>query len=282
MLRECLYSIFENTNDVYEILVISDCDDKHTREFMERIIRKHKNIFYFTQKSPGPAASRNLGIKRSREEIIAFLDDDCVVDKSWIKNILDAHKKNPKILAIAGAIIPRNHSLISEFSQGLEARADTKNNSYFYPSIVNNNSYKKKIFHNMSGFDTSFKRASGEDVEFNYRLDTAGIKTIFRKDIKVYHHYKTQLWPLLKQQFWFGHERLKLMITADDYPFDKSNMSIYYLKRIMTPLVDPWLRLVFAIRQKRKYSLLYLPLGYLQQAAYWSGFISRLFKRLDN
>jgi GT2 family glycosyltransferase len=279
MLKKCLESIFSNKlKKNYEVLVISDCNDKKTASLMREIISHHDNVYYFKQKNSGPAASRNLGIANVIGKIITFLDDDCIVDKDWIEKIVQSHKKNVDILVIAGAIIPRSKSLISEFSQSLEARADIKNNKYFYPSIINNNSYKKSVFRKVKNFDTSFRKASGEDVEFNYKLHKAGIRTLFKNDIRVYHKYKTSLWPFLNQQFWFGHERIKMMKKADDYPFKKNPKILYILKRLVTPIADPWLRLSFAIRHKRRCALLYLPLGYLQQMAYWSGFVVSLFK----
>jgi len=128
-------------------------------------------------------------------------------------------------------------------------------------------------------FDESFRNASGEDVEFNNKLRKKNIKTIYIKDIEIFHNYKTTLKALIKQQYLFGKERIHLMRIADDYPFKKNNMLIYIMKRIATPFMDPWLRFVYAIKMHKNKKILYLIIGYIQQAAYWSGFISSLFLR---
>jgi len=280
-LTACIKSVLiQNGN--YELIVISDGFDKKTDNIVRqiRLSYKHKSnkLIYLKQKNRGPASARNNGLHHVQSEIITFLDDDCVVCENWVDNILSAHKHHPDVLAIAGRLLAYDNGIISEFNQSLEAGTVTKNNTVFCPSLINNNSYKKSVFKIVGTFDQTFRYAAGEDVEFNYRLYSHNIKTLFVKNILIKHRYKTKLSQLLSQQFNFGKERLKIMRTTNDYPFDKSNKVVYILKRLATPFADPWLRLICAFKLKKKYKLLYLPLGYLQQIAYWSGFMCAVFR----
>jgi hypothetical protein len=47
---------------------------------------------------------RTYGILSSQGEIVALLEDDCVVDEDWCAAVLQAHKNSPP--AIGGAILP--------------------------------------------------------------------------------------------------------------------------------------------------------------------------------
>ena len=274
-LKSCLDSIILcGKRRDFEIFIVIDGHDKKIYSLIRRYSRRHP-IRHFIQNHSGPAAARNLGLRKARGEIIAFLDDDCVVGKDWIKRIIAAHRKYPQ--AIAGSIVPVKKNLISEFSQGLEARASLRDGEIFYPSLVNNNSYRKSQLKGIK-FNESFKLASGEDVDFNMKLHKRGIKTRFVKDIVVYHSYKTSLFPFLGQQFRFGKSRPMLMRLSNDYPFRKKPFLIYTVKRLATPFLDPWLRLWYAMLHRKRGWLLYLPLGYLQQAAYWCGFAAGLFR----
>ncbi len=283
-LADCLHSLLiQNGN--YELIIISDGFDKQTDEIIKNISSDHKNkskqIIYLKQKNQGPATARNVGIVRARGKLITFLDDDCVVCKDWVKNIITAHKKNSKVLVIAGYIFPYDSTVLSEFNHCLDGLVDIKNNYYFYPSLINNVSYKKEVFKNIN-FNVNFKRAAGEDVEFNYKLYAHKIKTLFIQNILVKHRYKKTFYSFLCQQFTFGFERFHIMLVVNDYPFDKSNRFLYVLKRLATPLFDPWLRLIQAFKFKKKNKLLYLPIGYLQQGAYWSGFICAVLLDVSN
>lgn len=287
-LDACICSILKQ-DEHYEIIIVSDGYDINTDEIMLKICAKYKSkskqIIYLKQKNQGPATARNNGLKRAKGEIITFLDDDSVVSENWVKDIISAHKQHPGILAIAGSIIPYDKSLISEFSQSLEARAGTRDNSYFYPSLINNNSYKRGVFNTDTNnttikFNPAFKHAAGEDVEFNYQLHLRGIKTLFIQKISIKHRYRDKFGPFLRQQFGFGKERLKHMRITDDYPFDKSNKFLYILKRIATPIVDPWLRFICAFRLHRRHKIMYIFLGYFQQASYWSGFMYSIFRSM--
>jgi glycosyltransferase involved in cell wall biosynthesis len=279
-LLECINSILnQNTRHNFEIIVICDGTDSRIDKLMLKF-KKLKNIKYFVQKKLGPAAARNVGIKHSRAKIITFLDDDCIVNKNWIENILLAHKKHPNINhAIAGRLDPVTNCLVSEFSKGLESRASADNSTIFYPSMVNNVSYKRETLNKIKGFDESFKNASGEDVEYNYRLYNKNIRTIYVENILIKHHYPEKIVPMLKQQFRFGTTRPMLMIKTNDYPFKKKPYWLYIIKRIATPFADPFLRLRYALTKKKKYAIVYLFIGYLHQIAYWSGFLYSILKK---
>jgi glycosyltransferase involved in cell wall biosynthesis len=279
LIKECLISIFNQkiNKNYYEVIVVSDGFDEKT-DIIIKSFNKFYNLKYIKQKKSGPATARNNGIKKAKGHILVFLDDDCIIDGSWIKNIINAHKKYKEAGAIAGSITPIKLNLISEFSNGLEARSSLKDGEVFMPSLINNSSYKDWAIKKVKGFDESFRRASGEDVEFNYKLYKENIKTIFIKNIKIRHYYKTTLKSFLKQQFGFGFERVKLIKKTNDYPFDKSKFLLYMLKRIATPFLEPFLRFNYALKNKKRNVLLYIPLGYLQQFAYWSGFFYALIK----
>jgi GT2 family glycosyltransferase len=49
---------------------------------------------------------RSLGIHQSRGELVALLEDDCLVGPDWGQNIFAAHRQNPNTIAIGGPILP--------------------------------------------------------------------------------------------------------------------------------------------------------------------------------
>ena len=57
----------------------------------------------------GPAAARNLGIRSSQAEIIAFTDADCVADPGWLAALVKPFI-NPDVVGVGGNILPYQHS----------------------------------------------------------------------------------------------------------------------------------------------------------------------------
>ncbi len=97
----------------WEVLIIDNGSTDNTSEVVQRYIKNNKiPVFYFLEAASGKSAALNLGIQKSRGEIIAFTDDDVLFDKNWVNAILNAVSKYPysafggRIIALWGAPIP--------------------------------------------------------------------------------------------------------------------------------------------------------------------------------
>ena len=92
LLKTCLNSIFKQTFNNYEIIVI----DNHSKDNTSDIINKNKKkVIYKKINNNGVIAkSRNLGIKLSKGKWIAFLDSDDYWDKNKLKKIYQLIKRH--------------------------------------------------------------------------------------------------------------------------------------------------------------------------------------------
>jgi glycosyltransferase involved in cell wall biosynthesis len=93
-------------NISWELLIIDNNSSDHTKNLVKEF---HDNaqlpIRYFLEERQGLSHARNRGIREASGEIIAFTDDDVIIDKLWLQNI----GKDFKILAaacIGGKILP--------------------------------------------------------------------------------------------------------------------------------------------------------------------------------
>lgn len=76
-IRETLESVFAQTDSRFEVLIIND--GSPDTEQLEQVIKPYlEKITYIKQPNAGAAVARNAGIRKSRGEIIAFLDADDV------------------------------------------------------------------------------------------------------------------------------------------------------------------------------------------------------------
>jgi len=88
LITRAISSVLNQTYKSFEIIVIDDGSTDNTKEVLKSYIEK-KQIKYLYQQNHGPAAARNLGIKYSKGELIAFLDSD----DEWLPEKLEKQIK---------------------------------------------------------------------------------------------------------------------------------------------------------------------------------------------
>lgn len=175
--------------DGYEVIVVDDGSTDNTGEVVKEFRRKFKKFRYFKQENRGPAAARNIGIKNSRGEIIAFTDDDCIVPRDWLDRLVATYERFPDVVGVGGYIEAREDILKKNiFAQyeSYEARviyglgrevifggADT-------PGMGTANvSFKKQVLEEVGGFDEFFRSAAGEDMDLKKRIGEKGYKFVY-------------------------------------------------------------------------------------------------------
>tara|TARA_Y100000996_G_scaffold370851_1_gene318734 strand:- start:80 stop:826 length:747 start_codon:yes stop_codon:yes gene_type:complete len=88
--KETINSILNQSFKNYEIIIIYDDENKSDLNYIRNYIQNYKNIKIFAnKKNLGVGLSRNIGIKKSKGEYLAFCDSDDV----WKKNKLKEHLK---------------------------------------------------------------------------------------------------------------------------------------------------------------------------------------------
>lgn len=90
LLRRCLKSLIVQTMDSvsFEIIVVADGPSKSTEAVVAELRGTTSVPALRYLESPvhrGPAAARNLGWRSARGAIIAFTDDDCIVQPTWLE-----------------------------------------------------------------------------------------------------------------------------------------------------------------------------------------------------
>ncbi len=79
LLKRAIDSVFKQTYKDIECIVIDDNSTDETKKYMEKKIKENSKLRYIRNENPnmsGGGFARNLGIKESKGEYIAFLDDD--------------------------------------------------------------------------------------------------------------------------------------------------------------------------------------------------------------
>lgn len=185
VIGRCLESVYASLYKDYEVIVVDDCSTDKSYEVAEKFPCK---LIRF-DKNSGPAHARNVGVKHSRGAILFFIDSDTELDSRALGLINETFENEKGIVAIVG--LPRKESL----SKGLAPEYNALKNHYTLAMADKYSDYfssqvgavSRETFLAVGGFDTRFKGADVEDIEFGMRLPKG--KTVVHKDVLVGHHF---------------------------------------------------------------------------------------------
>ena len=85
-IKEVIDSINSQSIKFDEVILINDCSTDNTMRIVDSFpeIKKINN-----NENKGLSYCRNLGIKSSKNQIVAGIDADVVLDKYWLENIIE-------------------------------------------------------------------------------------------------------------------------------------------------------------------------------------------------
>jgi glycosyltransferase involved in cell wall biosynthesis len=123
-LKETLTSLVKQVRQPDEVIVVDNGSQDNTKEitlsFSNRL-----NIRYTYEGQRGIPYARNTGIRSATKDIIAFIDDDCVADKNWLKYLEIPFIKDPFIGVVGGEVshLKAGQGIVDEFySRNMPAR----------------------------------------------------------------------------------------------------------------------------------------------------------------
>ena len=96
-LKDCLTSVLSQSHLPDEVIIVDSSENNHTRELVEEMKKDMKISLKYIFTSPGLVHQKKVGVENSKGEIIFFLDDDVILDKDFVKEIMrvfQAHYPN--------------------------------------------------------------------------------------------------------------------------------------------------------------------------------------------
>jgi GT2 family glycosyltransferase len=224
-LERCLASLHRSAEAPGEIIVVDNAPEGGaTRDVTARF----PGVRYVPEPQAGLSAARNTALEHARCEIVAFTDDDAIVDPAWIGHMRRAFT-DPRVMVVTGLVLPAE----------LETRAQLifeQKLAYFhlgYRERVFDESYferlRNKGVHTWSvgaGANMAIRRQAcdlgyrfdtrlgpgvfggcGEDSEYWYGLLAGGWHCVYNPAAIVYHHHRRDLDALrtLMRQYMKGH-----------------------------------------------------------------------------
>jgi GT2 family glycosyltransferase len=218
ILNRCLRSLFEQDypKDRFEVILVSK-----EKIVIERLDRKGIRVSLI-EKDLNPAQARNEAAKIAQGEILAFIDDDCLVPKDWISKAVK-YLDREEIGLIGGPAIPFKNEpfryrlagylvssfFVSGFLGNRHKILSSAHQSNDYDLILANNFVRKTSFEKVGGFDKD--QFPAEDYDLYFKLKKAGYKMLYVPEIFVWHKAKPIFLPWAGKVFYYATGRGVLM-----------------------------------------------------------------------
>ena len=155
----------------------------------------------------GPAGARNAGARRAGGEILAFTDDDCRVDRSWLFVLATVIAQSTP----SGAGGRTTNALPGNRWAAASQRIVDLAYAYYNDDPVrseliatNNLAVSKDAFREVGGFDERYRAPGAEDRDFCRRWRQSGLDLHYARDALVYHGHQLTLSAFARQHFDYG------------------------------------------------------------------------------
>jgi glycosyltransferase involved in cell wall biosynthesis len=182
LLRDIFTSLLKQSS-IYEIIVVDSDSNDGTKEFVDDCNNKSNINIMHINVANSVSLKRNTGILTASQDFLIFLDDDCIPDKSFVKDHIDSLINKPNTVNCGDIFFPSLKVKASNYIRYKNSRHEQYRYSSLnakvldYRSIVTMNMSIKKsnILKNDLFFNESFIGYGMEDNEFGCQVTDSGM-----------------------------------------------------------------------------------------------------------
>ena len=258
--RALQYLHNHETDILYEIIVVDNNPDSG---LTPAVTARFSEVIYVSERRPGTSYARNAGVLAARGDVVVLTDDDVVVGKNWLNQMI-APFTDPRVGAVMGLVLPYEFSTPAQYffeesgGLGLGYQPIRFDQEFFsqksLPNVARLGNGSTAAFRLSTFTDPKigpFQDALGSgtaargggDVYQFYRVLAAGLDTIYNPKAYVFHKHRATMAKLRKQlvNFECGYAAmLTLIATRDKDPraFEalSKNLPRYQLDRLRSGL----------------------------------------------
>jgi glycosyltransferase involved in cell wall biosynthesis len=210
----CERSEFQHT----EIIVVDNASvDTSTKD----VARKFASVRYVFEPKAGLDFARNAGLRNVSGDLIAYLDDDVVVDRNWLSGLAAAWRSCPDAGGFTGLVLPFRLETEAQiyfeahggFGRGFfrkEFNATSFDNPLHPVGAAElgagcNMAFDRELLLKIGGFDEALDTGAplpgGGDLDIFYRVLRSGRVMVYEPQYAVYHEHRETL-RQLRRQYW--------------------------------------------------------------------------------
>jgi GT2 family glycosyltransferase len=214
----CLDALSHLDYPALDILVV---DNAPTSDATEQLVRtNYPHIRYVTEPRPGLDWARNRAIIEAQGEIIAYTDDDVVVEPGWVRALAKVFVENPEVMAMTGLVVPYELETEAQvlfemqggFGKGFKrkwyrVKPNSKMPWWFFATgnygTGANMAYRRRVFAEVGYFDPALDVGTvtngAGDLEMFFRVLKGGHTLVYEPNAIVRHRHRRDYEKLRSQ-----------------------------------------------------------------------------------
>lgn len=227
-LARCLDSIASAREPGTEVLVVDNAPpDSRTEE----LVASHGAVAYTREPRPGLDFARNRALHEATTDFVAFVDDDVVVDRDFVRALRRSWARDPDAAAITGLILPAaldtDAQVVFERSGGFrEGFARVRHDGPHDPDDPlhpwgprfgsgANMALRRDVALALGGFDEALDTGpplpGGGDLDMLTRVLRAGHALVYDPSVVVFHEHRRTMRELRRQYWSWGESYLAFL-----------------------------------------------------------------------
>jgi O-antigen biosynthesis protein len=223
-LERSLASVLETRYEPLEVVIVENRPPAASTRGVAEKDTSGTAVVYLEEPRPGASWARNTGLARASADIVAFTDDDVVVDERWIDNGVAAFGNGADVACVTGRILPLSldtpgKRLFDDFAtldKGRRPRVfrlpEARDVDALFPYTAGslgsgaNVFIRREVALDIGGFDPVLgtPRFGGEDLDLFIRLVEHGLAIAYDPTVVVFHDHPDSLEQLRHHAFRYG------------------------------------------------------------------------------
>ncbi len=223
----CAKTVRAHARGPLEVIVVENRPaESDVREALDAAFDGDAAVRYVEERTPGLSRARNAGLAAATGSIVAFLDDDVIVDDGWLEALQDAFATYPEATCVTGQIEPvelgtRAQSLLDQyaaFDKGLTRRVyhldAAPDDIPLFPYTAGhfgsgaNMAFRREALLQLGGFDPRLgagtQARGAEDLDICIRLILDDQTLVYEPRAIVRHHHLQTMSLLYRKVFSYG------------------------------------------------------------------------------
>jgi O-antigen biosynthesis protein len=218
----CLAALVQLDYPQLDVLVVDNAPATEATKIL--VESQYPTVRYVREPRPGLDWARNRAILAAKGEIIAFTDDDVVVDRLWVKAIAQAFVADPEVMAVTGLVVPYELETTAQtlfedyggFGRGFaRQRYQCADDRRLPPYVLGagqfgtgaNMAYRRAVFAEIGYFDPALDVGTPTngcgDLEMFIRILRSGYALIYEPAAMIRHRHRRE-YAKLRQQIGYN------------------------------------------------------------------------------
>jgi glycosyltransferase involved in cell wall biosynthesis len=221
-LNRCLDSVLPLQRKYgFELLVIDNAPSDDTTA---KLVKRSSPARYVWERRPGLDFARNRAWMEATGDLIAYLDDDVVVDSGWFAGLEEAWGENSDAAGFTGLVMPLRMDTTAQvlfekrngFRRGFDKNRFGREmpGNPLYPCGAGifgagcNMAFRRDVLRDIGGFDEALDTGAplpgGGDLDIFYRIIRAGHVVVYEPSYMVFHEHRASESGLRRQYYTWG------------------------------------------------------------------------------